>query len=66
MTITPTTLDAAVGRPAVASSSSGTLLAAMVALVLGLALVYTTGFAAPSALHNAAHDTRHALSYPCH
>ena len=57
---------AEIARPALAKSSSGTLTAAMVALVLGIALVYTTGFAAPSALHNAAHDTRHALSYPCH
>jgi cobalt transporter subunit CbtB len=36
------------------------------ALIVGLALVYTTGFAASTNLHNAAHDTRHGLAFPCH
>ena len=42
------------------------LKAAAMALILGLGLVYTTGFAHPTALHNAAHDSRHALNFPCH
>lgn len=42
------------------------LKAALCALVVGAALVFTTGFAMPDVLHNAAHDTRHALSFPCH
>ena len=29
------------------------------ALVIGVALIYTTGFAASTNVHNAAHDTRH-------
>ena len=45
---------------------SEALTAALVALVFGLGLVYTTGFSHPSTIHNAAHDTRHALSFPCH
>jgi len=45
---------------------TGTLAAAAIALLFGLALVYTTGFAHSSTIHNAAHDTRHALSFPCH
>ncbi|MES1179727.1 MAG: CbtB domain-containing protein [Hyphomicrobium sp.] len=40
--------------------------AALVAIAFGAALVFTVGFAHPSTLHNAAHDTRHALSFPCH
>jgi len=36
------------------------------ALVIGVALIYTTGFAASSNVHNAAHDTRHGLAFPCH
>ncbi|MBN9452552.1 MAG: CbtB-domain containing protein [Bosea sp.] len=36
------------------------------ALVIGLALIYTTGFAASTDVHNAAHDTRHGLAFPCH
>lgn len=39
---------------------------AALAMLLGLALFFTTGFAWPSALHNATHDTRHALGLPCH
>ncbi len=40
--------------------------AALAALVFGLGLFLATGFAWPSALHNATHDTRHALGLPCH
>jgi cobalt transporter subunit CbtB len=43
-----------------------TLKAAFVALVLGLGLVYGAGFANPQNIHDAAHDSRHALSFPCH
>jgi cobalt transporter subunit CbtB len=39
---------------------------ALAALLLGLALLLGAGFAAPSVLHNATHDTRHALGLPCH
>ncbi|MCX7900169.1 MAG: CbtB-domain containing protein [Methylocystis sp.] len=42
------------------------LTAAMVALVIGFGLVFVAGFAAPAQIHDAAHDTRHALSFPCH
>jgi cobalt transporter subunit CbtB len=40
--------------------------AAGVALLLGLGLVLLMGFAGPQLIHNAAHDTRHSLSFPCH
>ena len=53
--------------PAVRTAErSEVLRAALVALVLGLGLIYLTGFAYPEVLHNAAHDTRHGLSFPCH
>jgi cobalt transporter subunit CbtB len=39
--------------------------AALAAMAFGVALVFTVGFASPSTIHNAAHDTRHALSFPC-
>ncbi|MYZ49480.1 CbtB domain-containing protein [Propylenella binzhouense] len=39
---------------------------AVAALALGLAVVFAAGFATPSALHNATHDTRHAFGLPCH
>jgi cobalt transporter subunit CbtB len=36
------------------------------ATVLGSALIFLVGFAPLSAVHNAAHDTRHAAAFPCH
>ncbi|MBN9469133.1 MAG: CbtB-domain containing protein [Bosea sp.] len=36
------------------------------ALILGFVLVYTVGFAASANVHNAAHDARHGLAFPCH
>jgi len=36
------------------------------ALIVGLGFVYLVGFAPVSAIHNAAHDTRHTAAFPCH
>ncbi len=36
------------------------------AIAFGAFLVFGAGLANPSAIHDAAHDTRHALSFPCH
>ncbi len=40
--------------------------AGALAILLGLGLVWGVGFAAPAAIHNAAHDARHSLAFPCH
>lgn len=40
--------------------------AALVAAFLGLGLLFVSGFAPASALHNAAHDWRHSHNFPCH
>ncbi|AMJ63883.1 CbtB domain-containing protein [Bosea sp. PAMC 26642] len=40
--------------------------AAAAALALGAVLVFTVGFAHSTSIHNAAHDTRHTLAFPCH
>ncbi len=42
------------------------LKAALAAFIVGSALVYAMGFAHPSLLHNAAHDWRHGMNFPCH
>jgi cobalt transporter subunit CbtB len=39
---------------------------ALIALVLGILVVFGAGFAYPTVLHNATHDTRHAFGLPCH
>lgn len=38
----------------------------VLALLFGAFLVLGAGFAQPTALHNAAHDARHAFAFPCH
>lgn len=43
-----------------------TALAALAAVLLGGLILYGTGFANSATLHNAAHDSRHVLSFPCH
>ena len=45
---------------------TGKILPALVAAILGCVLIFTMGFAATSALHNAAHDGRHSAGFPCH
>lgn len=39
---------------------------AVAAILLGLMLLFGTGFAGSQAIHNAAHDARHAFAFPCH
>lgn len=43
-----------------------TLRAAAVALLIGSGLLFAVGFAHVPALHDVAHDTRHANGFPCH
>ncbi len=47
-------------------SVSQRLAAGVLALFLGFVLVGGVGFASDMAIHNGAHDTRHALGFPCH
>jgi cobalt transporter subunit CbtB len=49
-----------------APSKIEALKAAFIALFFGLTLVYAAGFANSESVHDAAHDSRHALSFPCH
>jgi cobalt transporter subunit CbtB len=47
-------------------SRSATLASALVATLLGAFLILGAGFVPISAVHNAAHDSRHAFAFPCH
>ena len=40
--------------------------ASIIALILGVFMIIGVGFAPMEIVHNAAHDTRHSLSFPCH
>ena len=39
---------------------------ALALLLFGGVMVYGAGFSNIDAVHNAAHDTRHAAGFPCH
>lgn len=39
---------------------------AVMGAIFGLFLIFGVGFAHSDALHNAAHDARHAFAFPCH
>ena len=51
-----------------AGVSTRRMTAALLLILAGLVLIFTVGFAHGSGgfLHNAAHDTRHAATFPCH
>ncbi len=36
------------------------------ALLFGLLIIFAVGFAPMGVAHNAAHDVRHSLAFPCH
>ncbi len=36
------------------------------AILLGMIMLYGVGFASIDLAHNAAHDGRHAVAFPCH
>lgn len=51
---------------AVSASSQSRILQLALAGVLGLCILWLTGFAPMEVAHNAAHDHRHSLAFPCH
>ena len=42
------------------------ILPAVLAIAFGAFLLFGTALAGSSTIHNAAHDGRHAFSFPCH
>lgn len=36
------------------------------AIFIGAMIIAVVGFASPEVAHNAAHDLRHGLAFPCH
>lgn len=43
-----------------------TMVGVTAALLLGTFIILGIGFAGPEILHNAAHDMRHGMAFPCH
>ena len=52
----------------ITASAAGTsrLFPAAAALILGFGVIFAAGHLQASALHDAAHDVRHATGFPCH
>ena len=56
--MTPQCMSMAASVPATAGIT--------LAFITGLALLMASGYAQATALHDAAHDGRHAMAFPCH
>ena len=48
------------------AQTSTAILAIAVCAFIGLAIISVAGHVQASAVHDAAHDTRHATGFPCH
>ena len=57
---------ASITSQAQSSARMAALPAIVSALLLGMVVIYGVGLAQADALHNAAHDGRHAFAFPCH
>ena len=57
---------ARISRNAALISTSEATRTALAAAALGLIVLWAVGFAPIETVHNAAHDTRHAMAFPCH
>ena len=62
--LTSKALSATAG--AIVELDTGRAGAAIFAALLGVFIVFGAGLAQPDILHNAAHDSRHSFSFPCH
>ena len=48
------------------AAATTTALPALMTMACGLLVVFCVGFLQTPAVHNGAHDTRHANGFPCH
>ncbi len=58
------THTAAVSSPSV--SLDQRTVPALLAIVMGLGLIFSVGLMGSETVHNAAHDVRHSMTFPCH
>lgn len=48
------------------STTDTSLISLLGAVMLGLGLLFASGLAQASVMHDTAHDQRHAMAFPCH
>ncbi len=51
---------------AIQLSVSQRLAAGLALVFIGLTLTFAVGLSSMAVAHNSAHDTRHAIGFPCH
>lgn len=49
-----------------ATTATSVLAQTFAALVFGMVILFAVGFAPMGVAHNAAHDVRHSVAFPCH
>jgi len=47
-------------------ASASPLIQIIAALLFGMIILFGVGFASMGVAHNAAHDVRHTMAFPCH
>jgi cobalt transporter subunit CbtB len=47
-------------------SAQDKMITVVIAALLGTFMIFGVAIAQPTVLHNAAHDVRHAMTFPCH
>ena len=57
---------AATPRPVTVAATIAKPLQLAGAFFLGMVMLYGAGFVQTSVAHNAAHDARHSMGFPCH
>jgi cobalt transporter subunit CbtB len=61
------TLDGTVAREVAGTRLvSARIVSAVVAIALGMTILFVVGFASSDFIHAAAHDVRHSAGFPCH
>ncbi len=55
-----------IARTVQGARSDAGLAPIFLAAFLGMALIFTAGFVHSAVMHDAAHDTRHSVGFPCH
>ncbi|MCZ6764475.1 MAG: CbtB-domain containing protein [Alphaproteobacteria bacterium] len=58
--------EIAIDRAESVRLTKSSVAAALFGTLFGLALLYGAAFAGPIEIHNAAHDSRHSFTFPCH
>jgi len=60
------TLQVSIQKTMRVNASTSACAQSLAALVFGVIILFVVGFAPIGVAHNAAHDVRHSVAFPCH